>query len=180
VLLTLPLPVAALATVSVNVGVNVAVTLVFAFIVTTQVLVPVHAPVQPVKTKPAAALAASVTCWLLGARCRQRAARLGAQQGQTEDEGLREGATRRAMTRCRAIAYDGAPPGWCRLPDAVPGTSQHGESREEVEGQPDHMGIFRLRNDSPICPYRRWGSWSHICARGIPGGAPRQPGGVGS
>ena len=61
-LVTDPVPVPDLVTVRVNAGLNVAVTVLFALIVAVHFPVPVHAPLHPVKTDPAAALASSVTC----------------------------------------------------------------------------------------------------------------------
>ena len=59
-LVTVPLPVSL--TESVNSCVNVAVTDSAAFIVTTQLPVPLHAPPQPVKVPPLAGVAVRVTC----------------------------------------------------------------------------------------------------------------------
>ncbi len=62
VLVTVPLPVPALPTVSANVWVvKMAVTERAAVMLTTQALVPVHAPLQPLKVEPAAGMAVSVT-----------------------------------------------------------------------------------------------------------------------
>src|SRR5204863_4903684 len=62
VLVTVPAPVPALETVSVKTGVKVAVTAVAAVRVTVHVPVPAQVPpLQPVKTDPAAGVAASVT-----------------------------------------------------------------------------------------------------------------------
>ena len=59
-LMTVPLP--ALLTVSAKVWVvKVAVTVVAALMLTVQVPVPVHAPLQPLKVEPAAGVAVSVT-----------------------------------------------------------------------------------------------------------------------
>lgn len=61
-LVTVPLPVPDFVIVRVSAGLNVAVTALFALIVTVHVPVPEHAPLQPVNTDPAAALACNVTC----------------------------------------------------------------------------------------------------------------------
>ena len=61
-LVTVPLPVPALVSVNAKVWVvKVAVTVVAALMLTTQVLVPVHAPLQPLKVEPAAGIAVNVT-----------------------------------------------------------------------------------------------------------------------
>ena len=61
-LVTVPLPVPDLVTVSAKIWVvKVAVSERAAVMLTTQVLVPVHAPVQPLKVEPAAGVAVSVT-----------------------------------------------------------------------------------------------------------------------
>src|SRR5438034_8864603 len=68
VLVTVPAPVPALETVSVKTGVKVAVTAVAAVRVTVHVPVPAQVPpLQPVKTDPAAGVAASVTIVTLAA-----------------------------------------------------------------------------------------------------------------
>ena len=61
-LVTVPLPVPALLSVSAKVWVvKVAVSERAAVMLTVQVLVPVHAPLQPLKVEPAAGVAVSVT-----------------------------------------------------------------------------------------------------------------------
>ena len=61
-LVTVPLPVPALLSVSAKVwAVKVAVTERAAVMLTVQVLVPVHAPLQPLKVEPAAGVAVNVT-----------------------------------------------------------------------------------------------------------------------